>query len=441
MRKIVLSILIVISLLLGMIGLYFSRTIDNQELKVKNVNYEIVDNNIIATVEIYENKYETYCIYNSKSIPAIDNKCIVIVPNNESTMVIRNQEQEISYTLEPNINKVTDFTLSTSKIYLVINEIEEINVEASLIGNPSIEYTLKSNDENIAKIDGNKIIGVSDGNTVVTVSLGDISKEIEVIVTSLVHLPEYVYRTEREALGCNYYTIEQGKLLDDLLSYRVNKVGYKTRAGAVEAARFLTLEFPYRIPYFYENGRVNDSGVHLADGEGRYYKQGLYLTENKFESILYKYKGPATWGCPLMNLETEKNYGYYPGKMMSNGLDCSGFVSWALVNGGFDPGDVGAGENEEIYQLTDTGKFTRLTQEIVNSGQIKVGDLLNWWGHIAILIGEDAENYYVAESLPNYYGVVANKYSKSWGLVDEFDFVVFMDDYYKEDGKLTNYWK
>lgn len=441
MKKVVLVILIILFLTLGMLGVYYSFTKDEDLLKVKDVSYLIEENDIIANIKISESSYKTYCIYNEEEVLVKNNICALTVPNNEIKIIIKNEKQEIEYAINPNINKVTDFTLNTSKIYLSLNETKEITVNATSVGNPTLLYTLKSEDENIAKTDGNKIVGVGDGKTNISVSLGEVSKNIEVIVTSLIHLPEYVYRTERESLGCNYYSEEQATLLDEILEYKVNEAGYATRAGVVAAARFLTLEFPYRVPYFYENGRVNDSGVHFADGEGRYYKRGLYLSENKFENIIASWKGPATWGCPLMNLEEETRYGFYPGKMMPNGLDCSGFVSWTLVNGGFDPGDVGAGENEEIYQLTDTGEFTRLTQDIVDSGKIKVGDLLNWWGHIAILIGEDAENYYVAESLPNYYGVVANKYSKDWGLVDEFDFVVFMDDFYKEDGKLTNYWQ
>ena len=75
------------------------------------------------------------------------------------------------------------------------------------------------------------------------------------------------------------YTKEQNDLLDEILKDRINDAGYKTRAGAVEAARFLSLEFPYRIRYFSENGRGNTNKV---EGEGRYYQVGLYLDESRF---------------------------------------------------------------------------------------------------------------------------------------------------------------
>ena len=73
------------------------------------------------------------------------------------------------------------------------------------------------------------------------------------------------------------------------------------------------------------------------------------------------------------------------------------------------------------------------------TGKIKVGDLFNFWGHISILIGEDKDNYYIAESLNNYKGVVVKKYSKK-KVRDTFTYVVLMDDVYKSDGNLTDMW-
>ena len=41
------------------------------------------------------------------------------------------------------------------------------------------------------------------------------------------------------------------------------------------------MNFKFRIPYFYENGRLHSSGANYVDGEGRYYKVGMYLHEKK----------------------------------------------------------------------------------------------------------------------------------------------------------------
>ena len=118
---------------------------------------------------------------------------------------------------------------------------------------------------------------------------------------------------------------------------------------------------------------------------------------DKYKDIIASWKGPSIWGCGLTNLEIEPRWGYIVGKKMPNGLDCSGFVTWSLKNAGFEPGDVGAGESpDNDNQCTDLGEFKYLSENINN---IKVGDLLNWWGHIAMLIGIDGDTYYVAESL------------------------------------------
>jgi hypothetical protein len=76
---------------------------------------------------------------------------------------------------------------------------------------------------------------------------------------------------------------------------------------------------------------------------------------------------------------------------------------------------------------------------LIKSGKIKVGDLFNVWGHISILVGEDSKNYYIAESLDLYGGVVINTYSKST-VKESFPYVVLMDEVYKEDGNLTDLW-
>lgn len=124
---------------------------------------------------------------------------------------------------------------------------------------------------------------------------------------------------------------------------------------------------------------------------------------------------------------------------MPNGLDYSGFIAWVLKNADFDPGDIGAGDTESPYQMTKLGDFVSLNQDLIKSGKIKTGDLINYWGHIGIIIGIDKNNIYVAKSLPTLGGVVAKKYSKS-NITKTFSYVVLMDDYYKKNGNLTDMW-
>ena len=97
----------------------------------------------------------------------------------------------------------------------------------------------------------------------------------DVIVTDvIVPIPE-AFDSSKDFLGCEVFSSDEAKLLDEILLNRIYSVGYGTRAGVVAAARFLTLEFPYRISYRWESGRLNNTGKHYVDGEGRYYHKVL----------------------------------------------------------------------------------------------------------------------------------------------------------------------
>ena len=225
-----------------------------------------------------------------------------------------------------------------------------------------------------------------------------------------------------------------------ILKSKIESVGgYGTRAAVVEAIRFLMLDFPYQVEYFFENGRV-DGGMHNADGEGRYYHRGLYLHEYKFKDLKYSYAGPAIWGCPLKNFEDWGTV-FKKGQYKPNGLDCSGFVSWSIVNGGYDPGDKGAGDNlEDTNEINDIGGEKADTSvELFKSGKVKAGDLLGIWGHIAIIAGIDDEHVYVAESLWTFGGPVINTYTFEEA-TKEFVQTVLLDDYYEKDGLYTDMW-
>lgn len=399
------------------------------------------------TIEIEKDKnilpFSYECILKSSdeviSVKTNNNICKVSlsIPNDYKIILKGIYNESIEYNLLDYIDNRLDFSFTEDIIYLTIGEGKKIEyISENILDNKNV-YSFYADDENIAKIDeNNNVIGLSNGETLLHEK--DSEKTVKVIVTDLI--TKAMIPTERKKIvPCNIYSDEENKLLDEILKNDVEIAGYGTRAGAVAAARFLTLKFKYRIPYFYENGRINDSGINKADGEGRYYHTGLYLSESKKDDISVSFSGPAIWGCPLRNWEDDPYFGYKEGYLMPNGLDCSGFVSWALVNGGFDPGDIGAGETPDAYQMTDLGEFVKLTEEVLDSNIIKAGDLFNYWGHISIIVGIKDGVYYVAESLPNFDGVDLRIYNKEEAL-DMFRYVVLMDSYYKDDGNYTEYW-
>ena len=286
------------------------------------------------------------------------------------------------------------------------------------------DYELIS-DSAIVSIEYNVITGNAKGSAVVKDKKNKISYTID--VSDLYVAP--VINNNKESLSCGIYSEEEADYLDEVLEERINLAGYRTRAGVVAAARFLTLSFPYKIDYFYENGRLDTSGErNYADGEGRYYHVGLYLHESRFADLSTDVTH-ATWGCQL----------YCPdeGDLCYNGLDCSGFVTWALLNGGYDPEDIGAGPLENEYDLTDLGEKKKLSS--LSDGDIKVGDLIGRDGHIGIIIGIENNEYYIAEAywigdLHVSQGTLKNLKNDGW------EYVMLMDTYYMEDGNLSNMW-
>ena len=304
------------------------------------------------------------------------------------------------------------------------------------------DYDIEAADKTIVNINGNIIKGNRTGETYLIVKNPMNDVRFRVVVTDLIIEKGDDFNYDKEFITEGVFTEEDNDLLDEILENRVRKAGYLTRAGAVEAARFLTLEFAYRIGYFNENGRLaNDP---KADGEGRYYHKGLYLHSSRFEELDSQYiiYGPNPWGYPI--------YSDPIGRVIPNGLDCSGFTGWALYQAGYDPGDLGAGVNPTRIDFTDLGEKERLTEKTMDN--LKVGDLLAGTGsryaeagggHISLLIGIKDNKYYVAETLwgapTKGEGLVAMKYTYD-EMMEYFYWRVDMDEFYGQDGNLTDFW-
>lgn len=297
-----------------------------------------------------------------------------------------------------------------NKVYLAIDEYYELDSEGYV-----------SNDNSIAKVNGNKVVGVGVGN----VMLVNDCNTYEIEVTDMITAP-YISE-DKEQLPCHRYTQEENDYLDEVLKSKIVNVGYQTRAGAVEAGRFLLLQFPYHMSYFSENGRLP-----YCEAEGRYYHEGLYLNTYKIEkeNITAIINGPAEWGCSIFSNPANQN--------QINSLDCSGFVTWCLVNGGFDPGDLGAGISD-AYDYSDVGPRREITTESLD--EVKPGDLFAEEGHISILIGINDGKYYIAES--NLGIDIRVRVSTKQELIDSAFYAwIDMEEFYNhQDGNLTYFWE
>ncbi len=402
-------------------------------------------NKVIVTFKNHSSslKNNVYCLYtDSSEKPSIDDSKWFLTENNECTytldkniyhVYLKNEDNTIIRAYQTDrIGAVKNLTINIDKYYLPLNDTLELNIKYMRYGYVDDNVKWYSSNTKIATVENGKVKGLSNGNVKITANINGYSVTSDITVTNLISKRVHnKFSTNKKDLPCEKYSKKENILLDEILEFKINNVGYKTRAAAVEAARFLTLDFPYRINYFYENGRLSTNKV---DGEGRYYHKGLYLNESKYKNISKSKYGPKIWGCPLYSVPDSGE--------SENGLDCSGFVSWVLKNAGFNPGDIGAGITSK-NNLTDLGNMKKLTSSLAKSKTIKVGDLLhnNWnGGHIAIIIGIDKKYYYVAQSIWfDEGGVTITKYKKD-ELNDDFDEVILMDKYYKKDGSLTKMW-
>lgn len=408
------------------------------------------DNKMTMEIELTPAKYvrnnDTWCaaskgdkIDNIKWVKAEKNKCVVDVEDTDYTIYLKNSYDNVIKVASKDVelNKIKNLSFNKKEYYIAVKGEEEFELNFEKYGLINTEVSYEISDTEALKIENNKFIGLKKGDVTVTAKIGNKSVDAIVHVMSSLVVPNVETNSKKDYIPCEAYTEEEEKLLDAALKDRVNTAGYGTRAGVVAAAIFLGLEFEYRIPYFFESGRlVNHSGARHVDGEGRYYHEGLYLTTANYAELEpgATYVGPKPWGCKLKN-GTSK-YGYVAGRMYPNGLDCSGFISWTLLNGGFDVGDVGAGDNtyrdDDLYDL---GEKRTLTMDMLNGDEIKPGDLIAYWGHMAMVIDRDENNIYIAESLPMTKGVIIKKYTKAKAK-QIFVNVMLMDEVYKSDGNL-----
>ena len=169
---------------------------------------------------------------------------------------------------------------------------------------------------------------------------------------------------------------------NNLIASNVEENGYGTRAGVVTAAVTLIAElgnnYNVKIPYFWGGGHADG----VVDGALGY------------------------WGSTQCHTYANgQSYNYC-------GLDCSGYVPWAIKNGGFS-----------ITPLV-TGGFQSLPGaervSLTNSAVLQPGDLLESSGHVILIVGVDENNYICAEAAGNETGVLFSTHpfnaSGYWGV-------------------------
>lgn len=348
--------------------------------------------------------------------------------SNNDLIITKKEIKKIKGTFSSSLDKLETY-------YLALNGKKQIDFIFDYPDDFDKTISLVSDNENVVKIDNGTLYGVGVGTSTITATLTDgNTKNYQIQVTDLIVPP--TLNKNKSYLPCERYTEEEAELLDNILRSRVKEMGEGSRGGVLAAARFLTLEFPYTIGYFNENGRLNGHGYRpYIDGEGRYYHKGLYLSKSKYKNIVKSTKtGPKMWGCKL--------YDNFVNRYKANGFTCSGFVTWAMYNGGFETGDVGAGDYKQFNDdLSDLGPHKKITQEYMKNGNYKVGDFIARNGHAALIIGISDTTIYTVESLPPKLKVYT--YERYKGIVNNpnLTYVIEMSNIYPNgDGITTDMW-
>lgn len=412
-------------------------------ITISNISYSSLnpDNSLTVYMDVDNNYLDSVCAINENEwVKPVNGKCEFNVVDGEYKLKVKNSFTNDYKEINIKINEITKVKIHTHEYYLAPGESYNLRLSFEEIGSVTDkEVTWTSDDENIVKVDNGKITGNNVGTTNVKVTTKNgVSDTIKVIVTDIIRKPEL--DDNKSKVPCNRYSKEENELLDKILESRVTAEEPGSRAAMIQVLRFITLNFRYKVPYFFEHGRLNNTnGQRYVDGEGRYYHIGLYLNESKFKDLKKVHSGPAIWGCGLVNYDDE--YGWTIGGLYPNGLDCSGFVTWAMLNSGHDVGDIGSGISPGIDDMSDIGEMHELTYEYANARKYKVGDIVARDGHTALIAGLDDNYIYIAESLLK--GVRINKLSytdRNSDLYRLYGYINTLDNFYSSDGSYTVMW-
>lgn len=201
------------------------------------------------------------------------------------------------------------------------------------------------------------------------------------------------------------YLNSQGTSIDELNNFiyqSVTEVGKGTRAGVVVSAvsliNFLYDNFNVRLPYYWA-GQYQTYGVNPNFGK-------------------------------LSGASCSSNACYY-----YSGYDCSGFVSWAIKNGGYN---IGRNTTVGFHN-----SFSKNSCNIKDSSCIgQPGDLINSRNlHVIMIVAVDQESgkYMIAESTGGY-GLIMREWAMHQDMWGNETRILLMDDFYNNPNNIdSNY--
>ncbi len=260
--------------------LFFGMVIYNMAPSVKSITLsDKVNLNKTKTIYLklvsYNNR-DIYCklIKNDESegewVKASNKICALENNSDNNKIYIKyNENKVMEITEKLKIEEILNIEINNSNKYLAVDSSFELSTQIDVIGNPNKAITYQSSDINIARIENNKVIGVAPGKATITaISTNSVKSSLDITVTDLIK--NYTLDNKKPVVPCNIYSKEDADTLDAILLDIINTAGENTRGAVVGVARFLPLQFKYRVPYFFENGRLKVfDNRREVDGEGR----------------------------------------------------------------------------------------------------------------------------------------------------------------------------
>ena len=333
----------------------------------------------------------------------------------------KSTDKEITY--EVNKNDEYKFVIYDKYNNLIEHKVNVTNIKRSYSCSATINYkgtTFKVTGANnslsyvksyIYNLDGKDYSGKSTytifkiiKKAYVKLKLNDNSEEKVscTIKDNLVYHFKYDVNNTKPYMKCNTYTASDKVKYDKQLKDAIKSVGYGTRAGVVEAARFLTGGLDYKVKYLGPK-KVNSA-------LGRYNKVGLNIGQ------------AGAWGCMVSG--------------WTQGMDCTNFVEWAFKQNGLD---IKGG----CYGTSNTYQ----TASVIN--KIRAGDFMlapnngsapnkGKFVHIGIVVGVDKNYIYVAEATTGSIdAIVVTRLDKS-NAASKFKVVRLYE--YPSDGNYSDMW-
>ncbi len=341
---------------------YYSHTIlpNSREDRSNNISYEVNDNGEYKFVIYDKNNYskeETITINNIKR----EYKCSGVIDRKGTTLKVTGKGLDYIKNYQYNLSGQTYKGNSTYNIYKVIKK-------------ASVKLTLNS------------------GSTL----------DINCTVTDKrIYNFKYDAENKKPYMKCNTYTAQDKIKYDKILSAAINEAGYGSRAGVVEAARYLTGGLDYKVRYLGPK-KVNSA-------LGRYKRKGLNIGQS------------GAWGCSVSG--------------WTQGMDCTNFVEWCFAQNGLDiKGGVYGTSN--TYNTVDV------------KDKIKAGDFLlapaprnsgKTFSHITIVVGVNDKAIWVAEATTGTVNaIVISKLDKS--KLSSYGVKVARLYPYEKEGNYTAMW-